>query len=171
MFPVLWTLISPIIDENTRKKFMINSNENVKDELSKYIDPENMPDFLGGPAKFAASSGGHVPKSEYLPVEVTSDDDDVLSSNYTVSSFHKGAPLEVCLPVTTVGCVLTWDIDVIKGSCEFVLYHTNKVCFMTFRVLPFRALTRTPLHNLQRQRTQLTWSLLQLLQLQAASIH
>jgi hypothetical protein len=128
MFPVLWTLISPFIDENTRKKFMINSNEHVKDELKKYISHENMPDFLGGPAKFEASTGGHVPKSEYLPVEVTSDEDDVLSSTYTIASVHKGAPLEVCLPVKTAGSVLTWDIDVIKGACEFVLYHTNKVC-------------------------------------------
>lgn len=59
MFPVLWTLISPFIDENTRKKFMINSNEHVKEELIKYIDPDVLPDFLGGPAKFEVSFFGN----------------------------------------------------------------------------------------------------------------
>lgn len=127
IFPVLWTLISPFIDDNTRKKFMVNSDDNVKEELKKYISPEFLPDFLGGPAKFEASAGGHVPKSEYLPVEVTSDEDDVLSSTYTVATFTKGAPLEVCLPVKAAGSVLTWDIDVLKGACEFILYKADKV--------------------------------------------
>lgn len=52
VFPVLWTLVSPFIHENTRKKFMINSNENVFSELSKYIDVAYLPDFLGGTCKF-----------------------------------------------------------------------------------------------------------------------
>lgn len=47
VFPVLWTLISPFIDENTRNKFMINSGEVVKDEISKYVDEQYIPDFLG----------------------------------------------------------------------------------------------------------------------------
>ncbi|CAD5216999.1 unnamed protein product [Bursaphelenchus okinawaensis] len=127
MFPVLWTLISPFIDENTRKKFMINSNEHVADELNKYIAPEYLPDFLGGPAKFNAPKGDHVPKSEYLKVsEINLEEDDVLKSTYTVSTVHKGMPQEACVKVPTAGCVLTWDFDVIKGSCEFVVYHTNK---------------------------------------------
>ncbi|KAI6240133.1 SEC14-like protein 1 family protein [Aphelenchoides fujianensis] len=128
MFPVLWTLISPFIDENTRKKFMINSNEHVKDELKKYIDEEYLPDFVGGLSTLDAPAGGHVPKSEYLPMaEAVRDEDDVLTSTYTIANFHKGVPLEVCVPVTTAGCVLTWDIDVIKGCCEFLLYHTTKI--------------------------------------------
>jgi hypothetical protein len=138
MFPVLWTLISPFINDNTRKKFMINSSEHVKDELKMYISSEFLPDFLGGSSKCESSAGGHVPKSEYLPVEVTSDEDDPLTSIYTIASLHKGTPLEVCLPVKTAGSVLTWDIDVIKGACEFVLYHTNKVDQISvFKVLFF----------------------------------
>lgn len=31
---------------------MINSNENIISELSKYIDTAYIPDFLGGPCKF-----------------------------------------------------------------------------------------------------------------------
>ena len=48
VFPVLWTLISPFIDENTRKKFMINSGDPVLVELAKYIDEKFLPEFLGG---------------------------------------------------------------------------------------------------------------------------
>lgn len=29
----------------------------------------------------------------------------------------------------TAGSVLTWDFDIIKGECEFLLYHTDKVFF------------------------------------------
>ena len=49
VFPVLWTLISPFIDETTRKKFTINSGEPVLSELRKYIDEQYLPEFLGGP--------------------------------------------------------------------------------------------------------------------------
>lgn len=52
VFPLLWTLVSPFINENTRKKFMINSSENVISELSKYIAKEKLPTFLGGPCAF-----------------------------------------------------------------------------------------------------------------------
>lgn len=127
MFPVLWTLISPFIDENTRKKFMINSNEHVLDELNKYVEKQYLPNFLGGPAEFNAPKGGHVPKTEYLPVsEINYEEDDVLTSTYTVATAHKGVPQEVLVKVPTAGCVLTWDFDVIKGSCEFMVYHTSK---------------------------------------------
>ena len=47
VFPVLWTLISPFIDENTRKKFMINSGELAKDDIKKFVDEKFIPDFLG----------------------------------------------------------------------------------------------------------------------------
>ena len=47
VFPVLWTLISPFIDENTRKKFMINSGELAKDDIKKFVDEQYIPDFLG----------------------------------------------------------------------------------------------------------------------------
>uniref|UniRef100_A0A915D8G2 CRAL-TRIO domain-containing protein n=1 Tax=Ditylenchus dipsaci TaxID=166011 RepID=A0A915D8G2_9BILA len=132
VFPVLWTLVSPFIDENTRKKFMINSNETVLNELSKYIDKKYLPNFLGGPCEFdcIGKSGGHVPKSEYRPVQeqaLRENEEDILTSTYTSASIHRGAPHEVCVNVPSAGCVLTWDFDVIKGECEFVLYHSGKV--------------------------------------------
>ncbi|KHN86630.1 CRAL-TRIO domain-containing protein T23G5.2 [Toxocara canis] len=126
VFPVLWTLISPFIDENTRKKFMINSGEAVLVELSKYIDQQYLPEFLGGSCLCMAPEGGHVPKNLYRPVEEEITEDEVLSSTYQSAAVYKGFPHEVVVKVSTKGCVLTWDFDVLKGECEFVLYYTEK---------------------------------------------
>ncbi|KAK6035758.1 CRAL/TRIO domain protein [Cooperia oncophora] len=97
VFPVLWTLISPFIDENTRNKFMINSGEVVKDEISKYVDEQYIPDFLGGTCLADCPAGGHIPKSSYRPVEELPDNADVLSSMYTKASVTRGYPVEVIL--------------------------------------------------------------------------
>ncbi|KAF3818937.1 hypothetical protein GH733_012354 [Mirounga leonina] len=50
VFPVLWTLISPFINENTRQKFLIYSGSNYQGPggLVDYLDKEVIPDFLGG---------------------------------------------------------------------------------------------------------------------------
>ncbi|KHJ77459.1 CRAL/TRIO domain protein [Oesophagostomum dentatum] len=145
VFPVLWTLISPFIDDNTRNKFMINGGELVKEEISKYIDEQYIPDFLGrffwntrfprkrcdgenslgGTCLPNCPAGGHIPKSSYRPVEGLPDD--VLSSMYTTASITRGYPIEAVVPVSSPGCVLTWDFDILKSECEFVVYHTSKV--------------------------------------------
>ncbi|KIH48601.1 hypothetical protein ANCDUO_21328, partial [Ancylostoma duodenale] len=33
----------------------------------------------------------------------------------------------VVVPIASSGCVLTWDFDILKSDCEFVVYHTPKV--------------------------------------------
>lgn len=50
VFPVLWTLISPFIDENTSKKFMIYGGNDYQGPggLVDFIDKKYIPDFLGG---------------------------------------------------------------------------------------------------------------------------
>ncbi|KAI1725704.1 PRELI-like family domain-containing protein [Ditylenchus destructor] len=131
VFPVLWTLISPFIDENTRKKFMVNSNEAIHTELAKYIDKKYLPDFLGGPCPIDAlgKDGGHVPKTEYRPVQeevLRENEDDILRSTYHTVNVHKGVSHEEFVTVRTAGSVLTWDFDIIKGECEFIVYHTSK---------------------------------------------
>lgn len=110
---------------------MIHSSESVLAELGKYIDEEYLPDFLGGTCYCNAPPGGHVPKSAYRPVaDDLSNEDAVLTSTYSTAHVYRGAPHEICVYVPTHGCVLTWDFDIIKGECEFILYHTNKVCFI-----------------------------------------
>jgi len=50
VFPILWTVVSPFIDENTRGKFFVYSGHNFAG-LSAYISPEYLPEFLGGTCK------------------------------------------------------------------------------------------------------------------------
>ena len=50
VFPVLWTLVSPFIDDNTRNKFLIYGGDDYHGHggLVDYVDNQFIPDFLGG---------------------------------------------------------------------------------------------------------------------------
>ena len=52
LFPILWTLVSSFIDENTRKKFIIygGSDHEESEGLSACIERKFIPKFLGGDA-------------------------------------------------------------------------------------------------------------------------
>ena len=52
VFPVLWTLVSPFIDENTRRKFLIYGGKDYlgRSGLVGYVEKQFIPDFLGGDA-------------------------------------------------------------------------------------------------------------------------
>ncbi|CAL4110754.1 unnamed protein product, partial [Meganyctiphanes norvegica] len=97
VFPILWTLVSTFIDENTRSKFLFYGGNDYQDAggLIDYMPKEFIPDFLGGectrstyarsepvpealytiktPDELECSSsvleGGLVPKSMYQPGE------------------------------------------------------------------------------------------------------
>lgn len=47
---VVWMQVSPLIDENTRKKFLIFAGNDYQGPggLVDYMDKEIIPDFLGG---------------------------------------------------------------------------------------------------------------------------
>ena len=47
LFSGVWYVIKPWLDEKTKKKIMILGGNYIK-ELEKYIDLENLPDFMGG---------------------------------------------------------------------------------------------------------------------------
>jgi hypothetical protein len=50
IFPVLWTLVSPFIDERTRDKFLLYAGNDYQGPggLVDYMDPVYIPDFLDG---------------------------------------------------------------------------------------------------------------------------
>ena len=50
VFPVLWTLVSPFIDDNTRNKFLIYGGKDYMGQggLIDYMEEKYIPDFLGG---------------------------------------------------------------------------------------------------------------------------
>ncbi|XP_050077208.1 protein real-time isoform X1 [Anopheles maculipalpis] len=51
VFPVLWTIVSTFIDENTRSKFLFFGGPDcmhAEDGIEQYIDTDKIPSFLGG---------------------------------------------------------------------------------------------------------------------------
>ncbi|XP_060748765.1 SEC14-like protein 1 [Tachysurus vachellii] len=130
VFPVLWTLISPFIDENTRKKFLIYAGNDYQDSggLVDYIDKEIIPDFLGGDCPCDVPEGGLVPKSLYRTAEELENEEIKLWTEtiYKTASVFKGAPHEVLIEITEASSVITWDFDVCKGDSVFNIYHSRK---------------------------------------------
>ncbi|XP_051995931.1 SEC14-like protein 1 [Xyrauchen texanus] len=130
VFPVLWTLVSPFIDENTRKKFLIYAGNDYQDPggLVDYINKDFIPDFLGGDCLCDVPEGGLVPKSLYRTAEELENEDVKLWTEniYKSASVFKGAPHEVLIEITDASSVITWDFDVCKGDIIFNIYHSRR---------------------------------------------
>ncbi|CDR00368.1 unnamed protein product [Oncorhynchus mykiss] len=119
VFPVLWTLVSPFIDENTRKKFLVYAANDYQGPggLVDYIDREVIPDFLGGDCLCEIPEGGMVPKSLYRTAEALESEELRLWTDtiYKTASVFKGAPHELLIEISEPSSVITWDFDVCKG--------------------------------------------------------
>ncbi|KAL6477109.1 hypothetical protein MHYP_G00156080 [Metynnis hypsauchen] len=130
VFPVLWTLISPFIDENTRKKFLIYAGNDYQGSggLVDYISRDFIPDFLGGDCQCDVPEGGLVPKSLYHTAEELENEQVKLWTEtiYKTASVFKGAPHELLIEITEVSSVITWDFDVCKGDIIFNIYHSKR---------------------------------------------
>ncbi|XP_051692263.2 SEC14-like protein 5 isoform X2 [Oryctolagus cuniculus] len=131
VFPVLWTLISPFINENTRRKFLIYSGRDYQGPggLVDYLDRDVIPDFLGGESLCNVPEGGLVPKSLYL-TEAEQEHTEQLrqwSETYHSASVLRGAPHEVAVEIPEGESVITWDFDVLRGDLVFSLYHTKQM--------------------------------------------
>eukprot|EP00117_Sycon_ciliatum_P020777 scpid25638/ scgid18410/ SEC14-like protein 1 len=133
IFPVLWAIVSQFLDEATREKFVFlagNDYQNKTGGLADYIEPENVPDFLGGPCKCMVPSGGLVPKElqirgddEFLDTEAA---DCALDTAYQTATVTKDRPCEVILPVDC-DSVLFWDFDISRGKVYFSVLRVNSI--------------------------------------------
>ncbi|XP_077979805.1 SEC14-like protein 1 [Glandiceps talaboti] len=131
VFPVLWTLISPFIDENTRKKFMIYGGYDYLERggLTDYVDYQYIPDFLNGDCYCEVAEGGLVPKSLYRSLEdLYAPEERRLCSDtiYKSASLSKGTPHEVLVNIQEKDQVITWDYDVLRGDVVFCVLRSRK---------------------------------------------
>nr|XP_020453562.1 SEC14-like protein 1 [Monopterus albus] len=130
VFPVLWTLVSPLIDENTRKKFLVYAGNDYQGPggLVDYINEEIIPDFLGGDCACDIPEGGMVPKPLYRTAEELESEENRLltESIYKIASIFKGAPYEMLIDITEASSVITWDFDVCKGDVMFNIFHSKR---------------------------------------------
>uniref|UniRef100_A0A2K6R6V5 CRAL-TRIO domain-containing protein n=1 Tax=Rhinopithecus roxellana TaxID=61622 RepID=A0A2K6R6V5_RHIRO len=108
VFPVLWTLVSPFIDDNTRKKFLIYAGN----------DYQGPGDFLSGECMCKAPEGGLVPRSLYWTVEELENED---------FNIFKGAPHKILIQIVDASSVITWNFDVYKGDIVFNIYHSKRL--------------------------------------------
>ncbi|XP_045447995.1 protein real-time [Melitaea cinxia] len=130
VFPILWTIVSTFIDENTRSKFLFYGGKDYLQPggLLDYIPKDLIPDFLGGPCKSFVHEGGLVPKSLYVSGAFTERDGDPLceDSIYKSVSLGKGQVHEIIVQNQDPHSVLTWDFDVLRHDISFAVYRTDQ---------------------------------------------
>ncbi|XP_033112477.1 SEC14-like protein 5 isoform X2 [Anneissia japonica] len=131
VFPIIWTLISPFIDENTRQKFLIYGGKNYLDHggLPDHVEDQYIPDFLGGDCFCDIPDGGIIPKVCYRSLDdILNPDEHLLCSEtvYKSATLMKGQPSEVLVKISGAQEVLTWDFDVLRGDVIFSVLVVRK---------------------------------------------
>lgn len=133
VFPVLWTIVSAFIDENTRSKFLFFGGPDclhIEDGLEHYIPTEKIPSFLGGSCITMIHEGGLIPKHLYKSESV--EEHNGVPHGHEHHGLYKSVDLkpgqmfELVIKNTDPKSVLTWDIDVLKNDILFALYRTDK---------------------------------------------
>lgn len=130
VFPIMWTLVSPLIDETSRGKFLFYGGNDYQGPggLIDYIDQDLIPNWLGGPKQTDIPEGGLVPKSYYMSVEEFEKDQSpgphlLEDSIYNSTSLTKGQVHEGIIRITDKGSVVTWDFDVMRHDVVFTVYR------------------------------------------------
>lgn len=130
VFPVLWTLVSKFIDENTRQKFLFYGGNDYQGPggLVDYMNAEYIPTFLEGQSKASIPDGGLVPKSYYMSIEEHERAEERLlkeDSSYHSIALGKGQVHEIVIQNMDKGAVICWDFDVLKQDVAFNIYFTT----------------------------------------------
>ncbi|GLH14610.1 uncharacterized protein GBIM_18966 [Gryllus bimaculatus] len=129
VFPILWTLVSTFIHENTRSKFFFYGGNDYQGPggLVDYIPEDFVPDFLGGPCRTMVQEGGLVPKSLYMTESELEKEGCPLTEDsiYHSISLGKGQVHEVLITNDDPGSVITWDFDVMRQDIMFTVYRTH----------------------------------------------
>ncbi|XP_055676738.1 protein real-time isoform X2 [Lutzomyia longipalpis] len=139
VFPILWTLISTFIDENTRSKFLFYGGQNClfpDDGLERYLPSEIIPDFLGGPCTTLVHEGGLVPKSLYKSA-LENEGNGEEKAPHPHQDMYKSMDLranqffELVIKNDDPKSVLTWDFDVLNVDVYFTVFRTMETICQT----------------------------------------
>lgn len=129
VFPILWTLVSTFIDENTRSKFLFYGGNDYQGPggLVDYIPGEYVPDFLGGTCRGLVQEGGLVPKALYMTEGELEREGCPLTEDsiYHSVSLGRGQVHEVLVSNDDPGSVITWDFDVMRQDIIFTVFRTR----------------------------------------------
>ncbi|XP_067128421.1 SEC14-like protein 1 isoform X1 [Centruroides vittatus] len=133
VFPILWTLVSTFINDNTRSKFVFYGGNDYQGAggLLEFVDKSVIPDFLGGECQTTIPEGGLVPKTYYMSDEEYEREkaeghhlfDD---SMYHSVSMAKGQVHEKIIKINDRGSVICWDFDVMKEDVRFTVLYTRQ---------------------------------------------
>ena len=127
VFPVLWTILSTFINENTHRKFVFLGDQHDLKVLEQFIDVSNIPDFLGGKLQAPCSllNGGLIPKSHYVSEEHAREMNLLDNTMYTSVSLTRGQSHEVLYEIKESQTVICWDFDIIRQDVQFSLLRLN----------------------------------------------
>ncbi|KAM9096077.1 SEC14-like protein 4 [Sarcophilus harrisii] len=110
LFPVAYNLVKPFISEETGKKIVI-LGANWKEDLQKFIDPDQLPAEYGGTLTDPDGNpkcltkiryGGMVPKKYYVQNQMK------MQYEHTVC-INRGSSHQVEIEILFPGCVLRWQ--------------------------------------------------------------
>ncbi|XP_059611478.1 protein real-time isoform X2 [Phlebotomus argentipes] len=139
VFPILWTLISTFIDENTRSKFLFYGGQNClhpDDGLERYLPSEIIPDFLGGCSTTLIHEGGLVPKSLYRTAAESGASGEEVTPHphqdmYKSVDLRANQFFELVIRNDDPKSVLTWDFDVLNVDVYFTVFRTMETICQT----------------------------------------
>ncbi|XP_062037954.1 SEC14-like protein 4 isoform X1 [Lepus europaeus] len=128
LFPVAFNLVKSFMSEDTRRKMVI-LGDNWKQELHKFISPDQLPAVFGGTMTDPDGNpkcltkikyGGEVPKSYYRHQQVK------LQYEHTVS-VGRGSSQQVENEILFPGCVLRWQFASDGGDIGFGVFLKTKM--------------------------------------------
>ena len=126
LFPIIYTMLSPFINENTYRKFVFLGDQQELKILEQFINIKDIPKLLGGKLDNAPQllTGGLIPKSHYISDE-KANELNLLDWNtmYTNISLAKGQTYEILYDIKDSQSVICWDFDVLKQDICFNFIH------------------------------------------------
>eukprot|EP01121_Diplochlamys_sp_Union-15-3_P011711 TRINITY_DN3424_c0_g1_i7.p1 TRINITY_DN3424_c0_g1~~TRINITY_DN3424_c0_g1_i7.p1 ORF type:complete len:434 (-),score=96.89 TRINITY_DN3424_c0_g1_i7:74-1375(-) len=114
IFTMLWAIVKPWVDKRTLDKIKILGS-NYQEALDT-INPEDIPDYLGGPKKGLVPPGG---PCKYDFTKVEPDDEDKKEAEKIKTSIAASATHCKDVDVTKSGTIIAWEFSVEKHNVGF----------------------------------------------------